>query len=336
VSSCCWANPSAATGFTGKDKTTATSGPEVEPYNPYRFNSKRFDPATGGYDMGFRDYSPGLNRFLTRDMYSGALADMQLGTDPWNTNRYAFAGGNPITGIELDGHSAIEKDSDRFERHETPTIGSPGRTPVPNNVGQEINQSMGLPAGASQQQQAIMMAQLHINPTIAGLKLGAEEADRAGVDEAIELFADVSGTTDAAACGYEHTAKACGMTGMMLLPIGKLGKLARALVGLKRADEAAKAAAELPKANATVKDLLKLVPGNEREADKAAQAVGRTDQQLLESVFSPSDTQRMALYPDGRTLAQGNHRRYELLDRARDPFSSINWDTPIFIEGWKP
>jgi hypothetical protein len=58
--------------------------------------------------MGFRDYSPGLNRFLTRDMYNGALADLQLGTDPWNTNRYAFAGGNPITGIELDGH--INKD----------------------------------------------------------------------------------------------------------------------------------------------------------------------------------------------------------------------------------
>jgi len=52
--------------------------------------------------MGFRDYSPGLNRFLTRDMCNGALADLQLGTDPWNTNRYASAGGNPITGIELD------------------------------------------------------------------------------------------------------------------------------------------------------------------------------------------------------------------------------------------
>lgn len=94
-------------GFTGKDKATATAGPEVEPYNPYRFNSKRWDPATAGYDMGFRDYSPGLNRFLTRDMYNGALADIRLGTDPWNTNRYAFAGGNPITGIELDGHCAM-------------------------------------------------------------------------------------------------------------------------------------------------------------------------------------------------------------------------------------
>jgi len=54
--------------------------------------------------MGFRDYNPGLNRFTTRDMYNGALADMRLGSDPWNTNRYAFAGGNPVTGVELDGH----------------------------------------------------------------------------------------------------------------------------------------------------------------------------------------------------------------------------------------
>ena len=101
-----------ATGFTGKDKSTATAGPEVEPYNPYRFNSKRWDPATSSYDMGFRDYSPGLNRFLTRDMYNGALADLRLGGDPWNTNRYAFAGGNPITGIEYDGHCAIDEATD--------------------------------------------------------------------------------------------------------------------------------------------------------------------------------------------------------------------------------
>ncbi|SFG15338.1 hypothetical protein SAMN04488025_11815 [Planifilum fulgidum] len=42
--------------------------------------------------MGFRDYDPGLNRFLTRDMYNGALADMRLALDPWNMNRYALCG----------------------------------------------------------------------------------------------------------------------------------------------------------------------------------------------------------------------------------------------------
>jgi hypothetical protein len=55
--------------------------------------------------MGFRNYAPGLNQFLSRDMYNGALADMQLATDPFTGNRYTFAAGNPITNIELDGHS---------------------------------------------------------------------------------------------------------------------------------------------------------------------------------------------------------------------------------------
>src|SRR5262249_4335658 len=63
-----------------------------------------FDAAAGTYDMGFRDYDPGLNRFLTRDTYNGALADMHLSTDPWTCNRYTFAGGNPVSGVELDGH----------------------------------------------------------------------------------------------------------------------------------------------------------------------------------------------------------------------------------------
>jgi hypothetical protein len=57
--------------------------------------------------MGFRDYSPGLNRFLTRDIYGGALADLNMGLDPWTGNRYAFGGGNPISNVELDGHVVI-------------------------------------------------------------------------------------------------------------------------------------------------------------------------------------------------------------------------------------
>jgi hypothetical protein len=56
--------------------------------------------------MGFRDYSPGLNRFLTRDMYNGALADLHLGSNPWTMSRYTFAGGNPTSLVEYDGHIA--------------------------------------------------------------------------------------------------------------------------------------------------------------------------------------------------------------------------------------
>ncbi len=54
--------------------------------------------------MGFRDYQPAINRFTVRDTFTGALADLNLGTNPWTGNRYSPTGGNPITGIEIDGH----------------------------------------------------------------------------------------------------------------------------------------------------------------------------------------------------------------------------------------
>ncbi|NIK56120.1 DNRLRE domain-containing protein [Kribbella shirazensis] len=97
-------------GTTGDDVIWDDPAKDADIVNPYRFNSKRFDGATGTYDMGFREYNPGLNRYLSRDYYDGALQDLALGTDPWNTNRYAFAGGNPITGVEIDGHYAIDED----------------------------------------------------------------------------------------------------------------------------------------------------------------------------------------------------------------------------------
>ncbi|MEU0003054.1 DNRLRE domain-containing protein [Streptomyces sp. NPDC006314] len=89
--------------FTGIDKPDAAD-PTKDAYNPYRFNSKRWDAQSGTYDMGFRNYSPSLNQFTTRDMYNGALADMNLGSDPFTGSRYSFGGGNPTSNVELDGH----------------------------------------------------------------------------------------------------------------------------------------------------------------------------------------------------------------------------------------
>ncbi len=100
-------------GTTGDDAITGDPAQDADTVNPYRFNGKRFNGATNTYDMGFREYNPSLNRYLSRDYYDSALKDLALGTDPWNTNRYAFAGGNPITGIELDGHYAIDDNGDR-------------------------------------------------------------------------------------------------------------------------------------------------------------------------------------------------------------------------------
>ena len=91
----------------GVDKGTgsgATGGTSTDPYNVYRFNSNRIDASTGNYDMGFREYDPSTNRFLSRDMYNGAFADTAMSTDPYTGNRYTFASGNPLSNVELDGH----------------------------------------------------------------------------------------------------------------------------------------------------------------------------------------------------------------------------------------
>ncbi|WKX13578.1 polymorphic toxin-type HINT domain-containing protein [Streptomyces sp. NL15-2K] len=90
--------------FSGIDKPDEDGEEKEDPYNAYRYNSMRYDTSSGSYDMGFRNYDPGLNRFLTRDMYGGALADLSLTTDPYTGNRYAFAGGNPVSFVEIDGH----------------------------------------------------------------------------------------------------------------------------------------------------------------------------------------------------------------------------------------
>nr|WP_246321626.1 RHS repeat-associated core domain-containing protein [Nocardioides panzhihuensis] len=109
--------------FTGVDKPDATNPeqPEDESFNAYRFNGKRWDVGSGTYDMGFRDYNPGLNTFTTRDMYNGALADLGLGSDPYTGNRYAYAAGNPISRVELDGHMYADE-GPRAVAVEPPTV----------------------------------------------------------------------------------------------------------------------------------------------------------------------------------------------------------------------
>jgi RHS repeat-associated protein len=94
--------------FTGADKTDATSSATstTQPYSAYRFNAMRWDGTSGQYDMGFRNYDPGLNQFTSRDMYDGATQNMGLTADPFTGGQYAFGNGNPISNIEQDGHSS--------------------------------------------------------------------------------------------------------------------------------------------------------------------------------------------------------------------------------------
>lgn len=86
------------------------------PVNPYRYTGRRMDSGSAGsntppvpagsasYDMGARRYGPDMGQFLQRDQYQHALSDLGLALDPLTQNRYALAGGNPISFVEYDGH----------------------------------------------------------------------------------------------------------------------------------------------------------------------------------------------------------------------------------------
>jgi RHS repeat-associated protein len=76
----------------------------INPRNPYRFNDRRFDPGSGSIEMGARRFGPDAGRFLQQDFYRDALDDLELSSDPLTQNRYSFAGGNPISFVEIDGH----------------------------------------------------------------------------------------------------------------------------------------------------------------------------------------------------------------------------------------
>ena len=77
------------------------------PTNPVRFQGKRFDSGSGSYDMGARRYSATTGRWLSQDIYYGALDNLGLSQDPLTANRYAFLGANPINYVEADGHTSI-------------------------------------------------------------------------------------------------------------------------------------------------------------------------------------------------------------------------------------
>lgn len=92
-------------GLTTNAESTIGNGfQQTEPLNAFRFNDKRYDTGSLSIDMGARRYGPDTGRFLQNDYYRGAFDDVSLSTDPLTGNRYGFAGGNPISFVETDGH----------------------------------------------------------------------------------------------------------------------------------------------------------------------------------------------------------------------------------------
>lgn len=77
------------------------------PLNPFRYTGKRFDSGSQTLDMGARHFEPGAGRFLQQDVLLSAAADLGLSLSPLGANRYALAGGNPLSYVEIDGHVLI-------------------------------------------------------------------------------------------------------------------------------------------------------------------------------------------------------------------------------------
>jgi RHS repeat-associated protein len=84
--------------------------------NAFRFNDKRLDSGSISIDMGARRYAADLGRFIQRDSFDAGQADRLLAVDPILQNRYAFAGSNPCTFIEDDGHRYIDYEINEAER----------------------------------------------------------------------------------------------------------------------------------------------------------------------------------------------------------------------------
>lgn len=72
--------------------------------NPLRFEGFYYDSGIKQYDMQARTYRPDIARFVSQDRYESAGADFNLQADPLTQNRAAFAGGNPVSRVEFDGH----------------------------------------------------------------------------------------------------------------------------------------------------------------------------------------------------------------------------------------
>lgn len=225
-------------GTTGLDKVMNDPVQDADLMNPYRFNSMRVDGATGQYDMGFRNYDPGLNRFLTRDSYNGALDDLALGMDPWTVNRYAFAGGNPVTYSELDGHRPIEENGDEVKNPEPyfndpepsfenfyeepsndasdPSLGGlvdPNAPPEPIEEPKSLTESF------------MDILDVGLDARSPFFSCSATQCYQATYTnrEAAHVADEVTGASDLYNCATERTGQDCALAALMLTP-GKLLK----------------------------------------------------------------------------------------------------------------
>ncbi|MBA4495505.1 RHS repeat-associated core domain-containing protein [Paenactinomyces guangxiensis] len=95
--------------FTGADEPDPAQ-PDKEVYNPFRYGGKRWDPYTESYDLGFRNYFPGVGRFMSPDSYTDSEQHKGLFMDAMTNSLYSFTDGNPVSYVDLDGHVPLGGD----------------------------------------------------------------------------------------------------------------------------------------------------------------------------------------------------------------------------------
>jgi RHS repeat-associated protein len=311
------------TQFTGVDKPDPQD-PTKEPFNAYRYNAKRFDTATGTYDMGFRDYSPGLNRFLTRDTYNGALADLNLGLNPYTGNRYAFTAGNPITNIELDGHEIV---NDGGGLYVPPACtGSANACEGPRET-QEIPQTI----TRDQAEQFIYGRDVDPvkNPGEAMTAFALTECvnynDQAGCDLFQErvnpephlldnILRELSGANDAEDCTNAEIS-GCAWLIAGFFGIGKLGKVLKGLKLTARGGKAANAPRNLGRSYGTNATVVQN-PGVEIRGFQGSQQAGHALNQIINRGVRPQallEAQRNPVAVVEQTVGGG--RRYLYIGR---------------------
>jgi RHS repeat-associated protein len=85
-----------------------TDSPSVE--TKYLYTGQQYDAATEMYSLRARYYNPAGGRFLSRDPYP-----INFG-DPWELNRYGYAGGNPVRWTDPTGWATTVSTGARYSQ----------------------------------------------------------------------------------------------------------------------------------------------------------------------------------------------------------------------------
>ncbi|HVE95052.1 MAG TPA: DNRLRE domain-containing protein [Acidimicrobiales bacterium] len=240
----------AAYGYTpyGTADAALTKGDisETDPVNPFRYTARRLDTGSGTLDMGARRFGPDARRFVQYDVLHDALANLGLAADPLTGNRYGLAGGNPVGFVEWGGHMAIsmaDHDGSFYADHgDGPTPNpSPQAAPAPPAPGASTNthaeaqfadgflkQVWGGLSGLGTL--AVALGNTH-NSRLSEADQDEARAVVGGVGQVFRdpslLYADIE---DDFRAGRTESGlgRIVADVGMLLFPLGKVGKLSKA------------------------------------------------------------------------------------------------------------